>query len=85
MKMSNIHQTKISNMKISRTTIRSTIITSLIIIGSQASLLAENHGPATAPSGMNPGKVISGFILLLLLLLAPLLKINDKRIPVTKQ
>jgi len=72
-------------MKISIKAIRSVIITSLIIIGSQAAVLAQTQGTATAPSGLNPGEVISGFILLLLLLLAPLLKTNNKRIPVTKQ
>ena len=65
--------------------IRYIVITPWIIIVSQATVLAETHGSTATPSGLSTGRIIGSFILLLLILLAPLSKKNGKAVPVTKQ
>jgi hypothetical protein len=65
--------------------IRYIVIASWIIIVSQATVLAETHGSTATPSGLGAGRIISSFILLLLLLLTPLVKKNGNAVPATKQ
>ena len=65
-------------MKSSLKAIRFIIATLLIVVASQVTVLAEINVNTTAPSGLSPAKIVSGFVLLLLVLLAPLIKISHK-------
>ncbi len=58
--------------------IRFIVATLLIVIASQATVLAEINANTTAPAGLSAAKVVSGFVLLLLVLLAPLIRISHK-------
>ena len=65
-------------MKNSIRAIRCMAMTAFIIMGSQTALLAQDHATSSASSGLSTGQTIGGFILLLLLLLAPLTKHTSK-------
>lgn len=63
-------------MKNSLKAIRLTIATLGIVVASQASLLAADNDSASASSGLSAGQIVGGFVLLLLVILAPLVKSN---------
>jgi len=62
-----------------------TAMTALIVMGSETALLAQDHATPTVSSGLSAGQAIGGFILLLLLLLAPLTKRTNKATLITRQ
>lgn len=65
-------------MKNSLTSLRFIIATLLIVMASQVTAFAEINAKTTASSGLSTAQIVSGFVLLLLVLLAPLIKISHK-------
>lgn len=58
--------------------IRSLVASLLLVIAIQAPLFAESKDNTTASSGLSTGGVIGSFVLLLLVILAPLVKKNNR-------
>jgi uncharacterized protein YqgC (DUF456 family) len=54
--------------------IRFMLATLLIVIVSQATVLAQSNDSSTASSGLSVGQIVGGFAVLLFVILVPLLK-----------
>jgi len=67
-------------MKNSLKAIRLVLATLLIVVASQANLLAADNGDAGASAGLSAGQIVGGFALLLLVILMPLAKSSHKAI-----
>lgn len=66
-------------MKNSLKAIRSILATLLIVIVSQATVLAESNDNITASSGLSAGQIIGGFVIVLFVILVPLVKSSSNK------
>ena len=72
----NYQTLKIHKMKNSLKAIRVALATLGIVVASQFSVLAASNDSESASSSLSAGQIVGGFVLLLLVILAPLVKSN---------